>query len=216
MPLVSYKDADLDLNFQDDEITRIQTAQGELVTVTLDNVVDAFTRTFTLVVPSIRLPRGQEVEFTTLGVETTDRSGAFVPAPGPVRGPPDLPGLSASGHRPARRVLGPQPLQGLLTGYRKSVVVYRAGAWLFPYPSLYRLVSSARGCSRGQRGWRPAEERQVRPAAGLGAAAATSTADRLRRLLLTLLGAVAPISRAAIEAVAAPRRSRRLARPRPS
>jgi hypothetical protein len=83
VPLVSYKDADLDLNFQDDEITRIQTAQGELVTVTLDNVVDAFTRTFTLVVPSIRLPRGQEVEFTTLGFETTDRSGAFVPAPGP-------------------------------------------------------------------------------------------------------------------------------------
>ena len=83
VPLASYKDADLDLNFQDDEITRIQTAQGELVTVTLDNVVDAFTRTFTLVVPSIRLPRGQEVEFTTLGFETTDRSGAFVPAPGP-------------------------------------------------------------------------------------------------------------------------------------
>jgi hypothetical protein len=83
VPLVSYKDADLDLNFQDDEITRIQTALGELVTVTLENVVDAFTRTFTLVVPSIRLPRGQEVEVTTLGVETTDRSGAFVPAPGP-------------------------------------------------------------------------------------------------------------------------------------
>ena len=78
-PRVSYKDADLDLNFQDDEITRIQTPLGELVTVTLDNQVDAFT----LVVPSIRLPRGQEVEFTTLGVETTDRSGAFVGAPGP-------------------------------------------------------------------------------------------------------------------------------------
>ena len=83
VPLVSYKDADLDLNFQDDEITRIQTPQGELVTVTLDNQVDAFTRTFTLVVPSIRLPRGQEVEFTTLGVETSDRSGAVVPPPGP-------------------------------------------------------------------------------------------------------------------------------------
>src|SRR4051794_26726004 len=73
VPLVSYKDADLDLNFQDDEITRVQTAQGELVTVTLDSTVDAFTRTFTMVVPSIRLPRGQGVEFTTLGVETTDR-----------------------------------------------------------------------------------------------------------------------------------------------
>jgi hypothetical protein len=83
VPLVSYKDADLDLNFQDGEITRIQTPQGELVTVTLDNVVDAFTRTFTLIVPSIRLHRGQTVEFTTLGFETTDRSGAFVPAPGP-------------------------------------------------------------------------------------------------------------------------------------
>jgi hypothetical protein len=83
VPLVSYKDADLDLNFQNDEITRIQTPLGELVTVTLQNVVDAFTRTFTLVVPSIRLPRGQQVEFTTLGVETTDRSGAFVGAPGP-------------------------------------------------------------------------------------------------------------------------------------
>jgi hypothetical protein len=83
VPLVSYKDADLDRNFQNDGITRIQTPLGELVTVTLDNVVDAFIRTFTLVVPSIRLPRGQEVEFTTLGVETTDRSGAFGPAPGP-------------------------------------------------------------------------------------------------------------------------------------
>lgn len=81
-PQVSYKDADLDLNFQDD-ITRIQTPQGERVTVTLDNQVDAFTRTFTLIVPSIRLPRGQEDEFTTLGFETTDRSGAFLPTPGP-------------------------------------------------------------------------------------------------------------------------------------
>lgn len=103
MPLVSYKDADLDLNFQDDEITAPR-PQGELVTVTLDNVVDAYTRTFTLVVPSIRLPRGQEVEFTTFGVETTDRSGAFVPARA-------RPGSSqtyrstSSGHRPARRVL---------------------------------------------------------------------------------------------------------------
>ena len=83
VPLVSYKDADLDLNFQDGEITRSQTPLGEMITVTLDNVVDAVTRTFTLVVPSIRLPRGQEVEFTTLGVETTDRSGAFVLPPGP-------------------------------------------------------------------------------------------------------------------------------------
>jgi hypothetical protein len=47
------------------------------------NQLDAFTRTFTLIVPSIRLPRAQQVDFTTLRVEATNRSGAFVGAPGP-------------------------------------------------------------------------------------------------------------------------------------
>jgi hypothetical protein len=83
VPLLSYKDADLDLNFQDDEITRVDTSLGELVTVTLENVVDAFIRTVTLVVPRIRLAQGEEEEFDTLAIETTDRSGAFVPPPGP-------------------------------------------------------------------------------------------------------------------------------------
>jgi hypothetical protein len=83
VPLVSYKDAELDLSFQDDAITRVQTAQGELVTVTVESVVDAFVRTVTLVVPAIRVAAGEEAEFDTLLVETTDRSGAFVPPPGP-------------------------------------------------------------------------------------------------------------------------------------
>jgi hypothetical protein len=83
VPLVSYKDAELDLNFQDDAITRVQTSLGELVTVTVESVVDAFVRTVTLVVPAIRLGPGEEAEFDTLLIETTDRSGAFVPPPGP-------------------------------------------------------------------------------------------------------------------------------------
>jgi hypothetical protein len=81
--LLSYKDAELDLNFQGDDITRIQTSMGELVTVTLQIVPDAFTRTFTLVVPAIRLVSGEQAEFNTVAIETTDRSGAFVPPPGP-------------------------------------------------------------------------------------------------------------------------------------
>jgi len=56
---------------------------GELVTVTLENVVDAFVRTFTLLVPKIRLSMGDQVDFDTLGIVTTDRSGAFVAPPGP-------------------------------------------------------------------------------------------------------------------------------------
>ena len=72
VPLFSYQDAVLDLSFQDEEIALVSTPVGEMVTVTLENIPDALVRTFTLM-----------SEFDTLGIETTDRSGAFVPAPGP-------------------------------------------------------------------------------------------------------------------------------------
>jgi hypothetical protein len=83
VPLMSYKDSEFDLNFEDDEITRIETSLGELVTVTLENAVDALIRTFTLVVPTIRVADEEKVVFHTFGVETTDCSGAFRPPPGP-------------------------------------------------------------------------------------------------------------------------------------
>ena len=82
-PLLSYKDAELDLNLIGEEITQTSSPVGELVTVTLDEVVDAFVRTFTLVVPDVRVEQFGEAEFSTFGFETRDRSGAFVPAPGP-------------------------------------------------------------------------------------------------------------------------------------
>ncbi len=82
-PLLSYRDTAHDLHFSGDEITRSDTPVGQLVTVTLDDLPDAFRRTFTLVLPTVRLRLGDEVECPALGVETTDRSGAFVPAPGP-------------------------------------------------------------------------------------------------------------------------------------
>ena len=53
------------------------------MTVTLQDVVDAVVRTFTLVIPRIQLNLGEEVEFDAIGIETVDRSLAFVPAPGP-------------------------------------------------------------------------------------------------------------------------------------
>jgi hypothetical protein len=83
VPLLSYRDTEHDLNFSGEEITRVQTRIGELVTVVLDDVVDAFIRTFTLLVPVVRLEMGEAIEFSAVGIETTDRSGAFVPAPGP-------------------------------------------------------------------------------------------------------------------------------------
>lgn len=82
-PLLSYRDAERDLSFSGDDIIRTDSAAGELVTVTLQNVADAFLRTFTLLVPKIRLCVGDQLDFDALGIETTDRSGAFVPPPGP-------------------------------------------------------------------------------------------------------------------------------------
>jgi hypothetical protein len=82
-PLLSYHDTAGQLDFRGEEITRLGTSWGELVTVTIEHVPDAFIRTFTLIVPTIRVAPGADSEFETLGIETTDRSGAFVLAPCP-------------------------------------------------------------------------------------------------------------------------------------
>jgi hypothetical protein len=82
-PQFSYKDAELDLSFNGDDIAREDTRPGEVVTVTLQIVADVFIRTFTLLVPKIRLFVGDQAPFDALGIETIDRSGAFVLPPGP-------------------------------------------------------------------------------------------------------------------------------------
>ncbi|MGH3939017.1 MAG: hypothetical protein ACRDTG_10370 [Pseudonocardiaceae bacterium] len=81
VPLFSYKDAELDLNFSGDDITRQDTPLGEIVTITLENLVpvDGPLRTFTLLVPTIRLSMGDQVSFDTLGIETIDSSAGFAP-----------------------------------------------------------------------------------------------------------------------------------------
>jgi hypothetical protein len=81
VPQFSYKDAELDLNFSGDDITREDTPLGEIVTVTLENLVpvDGPLRTFTLLVPKVRLRRDDQVSFDTLGIETIDSSAGFAP-----------------------------------------------------------------------------------------------------------------------------------------
>lgn len=81
VPQFSYKDAELDLSFSGDDITRKETPLGEIVTVTLENLVpvDGPLRTFTLLVPEIRLSMGDQVSFDTLGIETIDSSAGFGP-----------------------------------------------------------------------------------------------------------------------------------------
>jgi hypothetical protein len=81
VPQFSYKDAELNLQFSGDDLTREDTPLGEIVTVTLENEVpvDGPLRTFTLLVPRIRLRMGDEVSFDTLGIETIDSSAGFAP-----------------------------------------------------------------------------------------------------------------------------------------
>jgi hypothetical protein len=81
VPQLSYKDAELDLNFSGDDITGQDTFLGEIITVTLENLVpgDGPLRTFTLLVPKIRLRMGDQVLFDTLGIETIDSSAGFSP-----------------------------------------------------------------------------------------------------------------------------------------
>jgi hypothetical protein len=83
VPTLSYQDAELELSFSGDDITRTDSPVGELVTVTLENVADAFIRTFSILIPKIRLSFGDQVSFDTLGVETVDRTFAFTLPPGP-------------------------------------------------------------------------------------------------------------------------------------
>lgn len=81
VPQFSYKDGELELNFSGTDIARQDTSLGELVTVTLEDLipVDGPRRTFTLLVPKTRLRMGDEVSFDTLGIETIEIPARIVP-----------------------------------------------------------------------------------------------------------------------------------------
>lgn len=83
-PLFSYRDSTVDLHFRGDDISRVSTPVGEMVTVVVKQAIDAFTRTFTLVVPVTKVVMGEPIEFSTVGIECTDTSQAFVRPPGRV------------------------------------------------------------------------------------------------------------------------------------
>jgi hypothetical protein len=80
---MSYKDANEEHNFDGHDIARTETQLGELVTVLVKRVDDVLVRYFTVIVPKVNLNEGEEVEFDTLGIQTLDRSLAFVEPPGP-------------------------------------------------------------------------------------------------------------------------------------
>jgi hypothetical protein len=83
-PLFHYKDATHDLDFVGDQIDRIETPVGTLVTVTIEPNNDAREVRFSLLIPVIKLrSRDDKQRFATFGIETTDRSQSHTLPPGP-------------------------------------------------------------------------------------------------------------------------------------
>jgi hypothetical protein len=74
-PQLNYHHKKENLNFEGDEIRVQETEIGSLVTVTLEAVPDDFTRTLSLLVPTVNL-RGEENEISikTIAIETVSRT----------------------------------------------------------------------------------------------------------------------------------------------
>lgn len=71
-PLLSYRSPKLTRSFRGDQIRVVSTEIGHLVTVTLEQVPDLKTVTFTLLIPGINLPAGDKgVAFKTEAITTT-------------------------------------------------------------------------------------------------------------------------------------------------
>ena len=68
-----YQDASQTLQFNDQQMRRVSTEFGELVTVTIRMTVDTGATTLTLVVPTAQVPGEQTVPVETLGITTIHR-----------------------------------------------------------------------------------------------------------------------------------------------
>jgi hypothetical protein len=73
-----YQDAFQTLQFNEQQLRRVSTEFGELVTVTIRMTVDTGSTTFTLVVPKVEVDVNQSVQVETLGITTIHR---FSPIP---------------------------------------------------------------------------------------------------------------------------------------
>ncbi len=79
LPLLTYKDKQHTLTFHGDDIRRLESEIGQQVTVTLEQIPDLQTITFTLLLPTINLDGG-ESRFRTVGIMTTHRTSIGGPA----------------------------------------------------------------------------------------------------------------------------------------
>ncbi len=77
-PILTYRDRERTLTFQGDEIGRLDSEIGQQVTVTIEEIPDLYTATFSLLLPMINL-RERECRFRTIGIMTTHRTSVAGP-----------------------------------------------------------------------------------------------------------------------------------------
>ena len=81
-PQLSYSGPEGDLNFSGSEIESQPTALGDEVTVTLESIPDLHTITFTLLLPSFKMPDDGDAAFATLAIKTTHHTTIAGPPAG--------------------------------------------------------------------------------------------------------------------------------------
>jgi hypothetical protein len=84
-PQFSYSGPEGDLSFAGDEIDTLTSSLGTEVTVTLTIVPDLHTVTFTLLLPSFKLPVEKTSKFSTLGIKTENHTTIAGPPVGPAQ-----------------------------------------------------------------------------------------------------------------------------------
>jgi hypothetical protein len=78
-PHLSYQDPMRALSFTGDQIRRVEGDLGAIVSVTIVNVVDAGSTTFSLLVPQVNVPPFGSVSISTEGI-TTHHASSIAPA----------------------------------------------------------------------------------------------------------------------------------------
>ena len=79
-PALIYKDATISKSFLPSAIHTDSTDLGNLVTVALEMTVDAGGTTFSVFLPTFDVPRGQAVQFKTIGIYKEVRGPVVRPA----------------------------------------------------------------------------------------------------------------------------------------
>jgi hypothetical protein len=81
-PTLTYTDGTQTRHFSGSEIRVLPTEIGSLVTVTTKITVDTGSTSFSVLIPVVLLPDGQNQTFEAVGIQTVHKTGLVIPSSG--------------------------------------------------------------------------------------------------------------------------------------